>query len=176
MIITKKKPKKIYDDNSNTITIKKNTRAEKSKTKAIEDWSSSQIDWRGSSLIQCGMYLRERPERWCGGEFKYFSIPMNCLFDIFFQFLFLSLAFSLLFFSVLFQFFLPFHYVFFSWITHGVECFYFHFIYLMTLHSRRLGGCCVFSSRLCGAKKESICNNKMTIDLMGNDDSNAETV
>lgn len=29
---------------------------------------------------------------------------------------------------------------------------------------------------VCVAKKESICNNKMTIDLMGNDDSNAETL
>lgn len=163
MIIEKKKTnKQIYDNGNN------NNSVHSAKKKKIEN----KCDWRvsvvyksigRSSLIRWNVFTHSRDaERMASSSIFQFQW---IVYLIFFSHSRARISLFLCFFSSIF--FSPTMYFFRD--AHGVECFYFHFIYLMALHSGRL------VSLVCGKKKESICNNKMTIDLMENDDSNAET-
>lgn len=120
------------------------------------------------------MYSLIRETQRHNGQFKYFSIPMNCVFD-FFLVRSLSLVraihFRILLFSCFyFNFFSPTMY-FFSLACTWCWVFLFSFHLFDGAPFRTIGWVVFSLSR----KKESICNNKMTNDLMGNDDSNAET-
>lgn len=155
MVIEKKRTASKFTTTAiTTIQYTTNEKNPDRKQMRLKSIGRAQIDW--SILInpmECIHSFVRRSE----------TMTSSSIFQFQFQFNFFPLALTharAILFCILFSFCFYFNFFlhqlcisFTLWCAHGVECFYFHFIYLMALHSGRLGGLFFSLCLACVAKK-----------------------